>query len=115
MTTEYYNTPVAILLYTSPLTRCLILTIFFLLFTCAYKAHAEGSADYYPAGASGDRGSMRSNVSLNTASGFIAIRGNDGAFIKVYAQAGEVINVGSSAVGTGNGDIYLMRPDGGLM
>lgn len=58
---------------------------------------------------------MPSNVSLNTASGFIAIRGNNDALIKVYAQAGEVINVGLSAVGTGNGDIHLIKPDGGLV
>ncbi|MEM6351792.1 MAG: GEVED domain-containing protein [Cyanobacteria bacterium P01_D01_bin.14] len=66
-------------------------------------ALAEGSRDMFPAGALGNRGNIV--WKNNTAAGF-----RDRTLLRVYANAGEYILVGSSAVGVNNGDIEIFDP-----
>jgi uncharacterized repeat protein (TIGR01451 family) len=82
---------------------------------CQQPAQAEGSRTLYPSTATGNRGSLLW-VSDKYLGGKVTIR----TIFKVYANAGEYINVGSTAVGaptigtytTSNGDIAIYNPGG---
>jgi uncharacterized repeat protein (TIGR01451 family) len=79
-------------------------------------ARAEGSAQLYPADATctsnASSGSCRANIEWRTS----AYGPAPGAqvrrrtFLQVYAAAGEVLVMGSSAVGVGAGDILVYKP-----
>lgn len=72
-------------------------------------AQAEGSRDLYPAGATG----FRANTEWRT-SDYFPGSGNPlkrRTLLNVYANAGEVILLGSSAVRVGDGDIQVYNPD----
>lgn len=64
---------------------------------------AEGSKDMYPAGALGNRGHIEWQDT--TVAGF-----ERRTLLRVFANAGENILVGSSAVGVGAGDIEIFNP-----
>ena len=66
---------------------------------------AEGSKELNPTG--GHRAYLYSGTNTTTSMPWA----NEG-LVRVYAQAGEVINVGSSAQGRGNGRIVLYSPSG---
>jgi uncharacterized repeat protein (TIGR01451 family) len=79
-------------------------------------ARAEGSAQLYPVNAAcapnSAGGSCRANIEWRTdaygpATGAQVRRRS---YMEVYAQAGEVLAMGSSAVGVGNGDILVYNP-----
>ena len=79
-------------------------------------AQAEGSAQLYPVnatcGPNSAGGSCRANIEWRTdaygpATGAQVRRRS---YMQVYAQAGEVLAMGSSAVGVGNGDILVYNP-----
>jgi uncharacterized repeat protein (TIGR01451 family) len=79
-------------------------------------ARAEGSAQLYPLNATcapnSASGSCRANIEWRTdaygpASGAQVRRRS---YMQVYAQAGEVLAMGSSAVGVGSGDILVYNP-----
>ena len=75
-------------------------------------ARAEGSRDLYRSGATGFRANLEWRTSFygpptGSSAGFLLRR----TFLQVYADAGEVILVGSSAVGVGDGDVVLYRSD----
>lgn len=72
---------------------------------------AEGSKDMYPSGAQGNRAYMTSS-STNT-SALIGNIINPGRMF-VYAKAGEVIYIGSSAQGIGSGTTRLIAPNGAV-
>jgi len=86
--------------------KLLICLIFFLGICSSFSwlVHAEGSRSLYPAGATG----FRANLEWRTSSYGALVRRR--ALLKVYAEAGEVILLGSSAVGVANGDILLYNP-----
>jgi gliding motility-associated-like protein/uncharacterized repeat protein (TIGR01451 family) len=88
------------------LTLCSI--VLFVLFPVVYCL-AEGSKDMYPSGAQGNRAYMTSS-STNT-SALIGNIINPGRMF-VYAKAGEVIYIGSSAQGIGSGTTRLVAPNG---
>ena len=69
-------------------------------------AQAEGSRTLYPSSA--PAGSSRANLEwrTNTYGGIVLRR----TLLKVYANAGENILLGSSAVGVGSGDIFVYKP-----
>ncbi|MEO1133823.1 MAG: DUF11 domain-containing protein, partial [Cyanobacteria bacterium J06639_1] len=78
------------------------------LATCATglwvrPARAEGSRDLFPSGAPGNRGNI--TWTSNSAAGF-----RSRTLMRVYANAGEFILMGSSAVGVRNGDIEVFNP-----
>ena len=82
----------------------------------AGMAHAEGSAQLYPVNATcapnSSAGSCRANIEWRTdaygpASGAQVRRRS---YMQVYANAGEVLAMGSSAVGVGSGDILVYNP-----
>lgn len=66
---------------------------------------AEGSRTLYPGGVAG----FRANIEWRTS--FYSTLFRRRALFKVYAQAGEVILLGSSAVGVNNGDIRVFNPN----
>ena len=77
---------------------------------------AEGSRDLYPTNAScttnASSGSCRANIEWRTnsygpAAGTHILRRT---LFSVYAEAGEVLEMGSSAVGVGSGDILVWNP-----
>ncbi len=70
------------------------------------SAHAEGSRTLYPS--TTPSGSSRANLEWrsNVYGGLVQRR----TLLKVYANAGENILLGSSAVGVGNGDILVYKP-----
>ena len=72
---------------------------------------AEGSVSLYPAGAAGSRANIEWRVPADGLYGGILTRRS---LFKVYAQAGETILLGSSAVGVANGgttgDILVYAP-----
>ena len=79
-------------------------------------AHAEGSAQLYPADAAcvsnASGGSCRANIEWRTsaygpATGAQVRRRT---YLQVYAVAGEVLVMGSSAAGVGTGDILVYNP-----
>jgi hypothetical protein len=69
-------------------------------------AHAEGSRDLYPSGATGFRANLEWRNSFYGPN-FLLRR----SLLQVYVEPGEVILVGSSAVGVGAGDIQLFSSD----
>jgi uncharacterized repeat protein (TIGR01451 family) len=70
----------------------------------AELVRAEGSRTLYPAGAPGHRGNIEWRTSFY--GDFLRRR----SLFKLYVQAGEVILLGSSAVGVAQGDILVYRP-----
>ena len=70
-------------------------------------AHAEGSQNLYPNGATGSRANIEWRAASDGLYGGILTRR---ALFKVYVKAGETILLGSSAVGVGSGDILLYNP-----
>ncbi|MBB2150343.1 Ig-like domain-containing protein, partial [Pedobacter gandavensis] len=85
---------------------CLVVFCVLLSFSVAY---AEGSKDLYPAGATGNRAFLYCN-SNNTASESWPFKTAGTHY--VYANAGEVIAVASSAHGYGKGKIAVTSPLG---
>lgn len=82
-----------------------ILTIFAALFLIhPQTAQAEGSRSLYPSGINGSRANLEWRT--NTYGGLLLRR----TLLKVYANAGEEILVGSSANGVGSGDILIYDP-----
>ncbi|MCB0194605.1 MAG: DUF11 domain-containing protein [Anaerolineae bacterium] len=69
------------------------------------QAGAEGSRDLYPAGASGNRANIEWRNSFYGS--FLRRR----SLFQVYAEAGEVMLLGSSAVGVQQGDIWVYNPN----
>ncbi|MEZ2441110.1 gliding motility-associated C-terminal domain-containing protein [Chitinophaga sp. RCC_12] len=88
------------------LTLCSV--VLFALFPVVY-CQAEGSKDMYPSGALGNRAYMTS--SSTSTSSLIGNIINPGRMF-VYAKAGEVIYIGSSAQGIGSGTTRLVAPNG---
>ncbi|MET3874709.1 gliding motility-associated C-terminal domain-containing protein [Chitinophaga sp. OAE865] len=83
------------------LTLCsIVLLALFPIVSCL----AEGSKDIYPSGAQGNRAYMASSPSATNIE-------NPGRMF-VYAKAGEVIYIGSSAQGIGAGTTRLVAPNG---
>jgi gliding motility-associated-like protein/uncharacterized repeat protein (TIGR01451 family) len=82
--------------------------VLFFLFPVLY-CQAEGSKNIYPSGASGNRAYMTS--SSTATSSLIGNIYNPGRMF-VYAKAGEVIYIGSSAQGIGSGTTNLTAPNG---
>lgn len=60
----------------------------------------------YPSGAPGNRANLHQNSTTQLLGNKLRAR----TLLKVYANAGEYINVGSSAVGVGSGDIRIFNP-----
>jgi uncharacterized repeat protein (TIGR01451 family) len=79
----------------------------------ATPAHAEGSRDLYPAGATGFRaftewrGEPAGSSRADTRYANLLVRRT---LFRVYANAGESIFLGSSAMGSGNADILVFNP-----
>jgi uncharacterized repeat protein (TIGR01451 family) len=79
-------------------------------------ARAEGSAQLYPVDASctsnASGGSCRANIEWRTSSYGPATGAQvrRRTYLQVYASAGEVLVMGSSAVGVGAGDILIYNP-----
>lgn len=71
-------------------------------------ARAEGSRSLYPAGIGGSRANLewRADEYLPNSDNPLTRR----TLLKVYAEAGELILLGSSAVGVDNGDIQVYNP-----
>lgn len=88
------------------LTLCSVVLFFLFPVVCCL---AEGSKDMYPAGALGNRAYMTSSSTATSA--LIGNIYNPGRMF-VYAKAGEVIYVGSSAQGIGTGTTRLIAPNG---
>lgn len=74
-------------------------------FALTGSAGAEGSRDLYPAGASGNRANIEWRNSFYGS--FLRRR----SLFQVYAAAGEIILLGSSAVGVQQGDIRVYNPN----
>lgn len=72
----------------------------------SWLANASGSRSLYPNGIGGNRANIEWRTSFYGGAGFLLRR----TILKVFAQAGEVILVGSSAVGVGAGDIQIHNP-----
>jgi uncharacterized repeat protein (TIGR01451 family) len=72
--------------------------------------YAEGSRDLYPATATGSRASTEWRVGANPATGRYASLLIRRTLFRVYANAGESILLGSSAMGTGLSDIVVFNP-----
>jgi uncharacterized repeat protein (TIGR01451 family)/fimbrial isopeptide formation D2 family protein len=87
------------------------ITILSSILGLASSAHAEGSKDLYPSGATGSRANIEWRVVGEGLYGGKLIRRS---LFKVYAKAGETILLGSSAVGVKDGattgDILLYNP-----
>ncbi|MBD2492991.1 lamin tail domain-containing protein [Nostoc sp. FACHB-280] len=73
------------------------------LSVCSQTVRAEGSRTLYPSGATGNRANIEWR---NSTYGIVQRR----TLLKVYAQAGEYILMGSSAVKVSNGDIRVFSP-----
>ena len=88
-----------------------MLIVLFLTFQASGMAFAEGSRDLYPSGASGSRGDLEWRTSSYGPAGSTLLRRT---LLRVFANAGEVILVGSSAVGVVNagttGNILVYNP-----
>ena len=99
--------------YDAPKVLHLFLFVFLFLSALHTKMYAEGSKELYPAGATGNRAYLYSNSytgssgSTSTSWPFKTLGTH-----YVYARAGEVIAVASSAQNLGNGRIRLTAPDG---
>ena len=77
--------------------KVLFILILFSLFPLGKKVQAEGSKDF--------RSYVGTRMWLDT---------RDEQQLKVYAEAGEFINVGASHVGLAGGFIQVYKPDGTL-
>ena len=77
-----------------------------MLGTSIQSVHAEGSRSLYPSSATGNRANIEWRNS-NYAGGILRRR----TLLKVYANAGEYILLGSSAVGVTSGDISVYNPN----
>src|SRR5438309_10066760 len=76
-----------------------------MLFGTAQVSHAAGSQDLWPNGAAGNR----ANTEWRTNSyggGLLARR----TLVKAFLNAGEVLLLGSSAIGQGSSDILVYNP-----
>jgi hypothetical protein len=98
----------------SKLVRLFVATLLALSFLAtsgslsAGVAHAEGSRDLYPATlTTGFRANIEWRTSYYGPSNFLLRR----TLLQVYAEPGEVLLIGSSAVGVGAGDILLYSSD----
>ncbi|MEL6442001.1 MAG: GEVED domain-containing protein [Cyanobacteria bacterium J06621_8] len=80
-----------------------LLIVFCVLATSTKSVWAEGSKDLYPNGALGNRGNIL--WTGGTAAGF-----RDRTLLRVFAESGQLILTGSSAVGIGAGDIEIYNP-----
>ncbi len=93
-----------------------VLAAFVAAAALAGVARAEGSAQLYPANATCQQnsagGSCRANIEWRTSSYGPATGAQvrRRTFLQVYAAAGEVLVMGSSAVGVGAGDILVYEP-----
>jgi hypothetical protein len=85
------------------LSICLLILLGF-THSLAWLASAEGSRTLYPDGIGGHR----ANIEWRTSDYGDFLRRR--SLFKLYAQAGEVILLGSSAVGVNEGDILLYHP-----
>lgn len=86
-----------------------VCVLLFIYLVSVIDCFGEGSKDMYPAGALGNRAYMTS--SSTATSSLIGNIYNPGRMF-VYAKAGEVIYVGSSAQGVGSGTTRLIAPNG---
>ncbi|MBS0028708.1 gliding motility-associated C-terminal domain-containing protein [Chitinophaga sp. 22321] len=86
-----------------------VCVLVFLYLVLAIESFGEGSKDMYPSGALGNRAYMTS--SSTATSSLIGNIYNPGRMF-VYAKAGEVIYIGSSAQGIGSGTTRLVAPNG---
>jgi uncharacterized repeat protein (TIGR01451 family) len=94
-------------LYTDPQWIGILICLMILLGVCsilAWPAQAEGSRTMYPAGIQGHRGNIEWRTSFY--GNFLRRR----SLFKLYVEAGEVILLGSSAVGVEQGDILIYLP-----
>src|SRR5256885_2548036 len=71
----------------------------------AQVAHAAGSQDLWPSGAAGNR--ANSEWRTNSYGGGLLIRRT---LVKALVQSGEVLLLGSSAIGQGSSDILVWNP-----
>src|SRR5256885_12655591 len=71
----------------------------------AQVAHAAGSQDLWPSGAAGNR--ANSEWRTNSYGGGLLIRRT---LVKAFVQSGEVLLLGSSAIGQGSSDILVWNP-----
>src|SRR5437660_195219 len=71
----------------------------------AQDAHAAGSQDLWPSGAAGNR--ANSEWRTNSYGGGLLIRRT---LVKAFVQSGEVLLLGSSAIGQGSSDILVWNP-----
>ena len=69
-------------------------------------AYAEGSRDMFPSGAPGNRGHILWQNDTTSNGGF-----NERTLLRVYAEKGQYILVGSSAVGVNSGNILIYNPN----
>lgn len=81
-----------------------------ILFICIFSSfkwlvYAEGSRTLFPSGITGNRANIEWRNSF-FGDNFLRRR----TLLKVYAEVGEVILVGSSSVGVDNGDIQIYNP-----
>jgi len=83
---------------------------FVLLSLFAAPSYAEGSKDFYPADAKGNRAFLYANVDPTNYTDRFPFKTRGAHF--VYAKAGETIAVASSAIGVNNGRIIVTSPDG---
>jgi uncharacterized repeat protein (TIGR01451 family) len=80
---------------------------FLMLAGTAQTAYAAGSANLWPNGASGSRANTEWRDASVTYGGGLLVRRT---LIKAYMQAGEVLLLGSSAIGQGTSDILVWNP-----
>jgi uncharacterized repeat protein (TIGR01451 family) len=73
----------------------------------APSVFAAGSGDLWPNGASGSRANTEWRAASVTYGGGLLVRRT---LIKAYMQAGEVLLLGSSAIGQGSSDILVWNP-----
>lgn len=97
-----------LLLLASRLPLCCLAFVLLSLFT--NPTYAEGSKDFYPAGAQGNRAFLYANVDATNYTDRFPFKTRGAHF--VYAKAGETIAVASSAIGVNNGRIVVTSPDG---
>ena len=83
----------------------LVLFCLLVILCAAPSVWAEGSRDLFPSGATGNRANLEWRTS-SYGGGLLLRR----TLLKVYANAGETILVGSSAVGVGSGNIVIYPP-----
>lgn len=97
-----------LLLLTSRFSCCGLAFILFSFFP--KTTFAEGSKDFYPSGAQGNRAFLYANTDGTNYTDRFPFKTKGAHF--VYAKAGETIAVASSAIGVKNGRIVVTSPDG---